>query len=269
MKVSAGLMKPSKDALAGRVILVTGAHGGAGSAVAHAVAASGGTPVLLGRRIPKLSALCDTLELTGAKPSAYPMDLSGATPEDYNALGTAIEAAFGRLDGIVHCAAEFKGLASVENTPIEDWLTGLHVNLTAPLLLTRALLPLLRQREDAAVLFLLDAPDRIAKPFWGAYGVAKHGLMGLVEILHAELSTSKVRVHGLIPGPMRTPLRGRAWFAENPGTVPEPSAYAGAITHLLACADAVLASQAIVEIEAEAEAAPKAAKPFALAVFQQ
>jgi len=256
---------PAKDALAGRVVLVTGAHGGMGSAVAHAIAASGGTPILLGRRVPKLNALCDALERAGSNPAIYPMDLSGATPDDYDNLRQAVESEFGRLDGIVHCAAEFKGLASIENMPVEDWLTGMHVNLTAPLLLTRALLPLLRARDDAAVLFLLDAHDRVAKPFWGAYGVAKLGLAGMAEILHAELENSPVRVHGLIPGAMRTPLRARAYFAENPGDVPEPSAYAGAVASLLAAGDATLDSQAIIELEAESTAP----KPFGLAVFAQ
>ncbi|MEZ5545467.1 MAG: SDR family NAD(P)-dependent oxidoreductase [Lysobacteraceae bacterium] len=263
MKLATTSLKPAKDALAGRVILITGAHGGLGQAVAHAVAGCGGVPILLGRRVPKLKALCEALELAGAEPVIYPMDLSGATPDDYETLRSTIESEVGKLDGVVHCAAEFKGLASVENMATQDWLIGLHVNLTAPLLLTRALLPLLRSREDAAVLFLLDAHERTAKPFWGAYGVAKHGLVGLVELLHAELESSPVRIHGLIPGPMRTQLRGRAWFAEDPGTVPEASAYAGACAYLLGSEGAAQRSQAIIELEA---AMPK---PFGLAVLAQ
>lgn len=263
MKIPTASLRPAKGSLDGRVMLVTGAHGGLGQAVAHAIAGCGGTPILLGRRIPKLKALCDALELSGAEPAIYPMDLSGATPDDYETLRATIERELGRLDGVVHCAAEFKGLASVENTATEDWLTGLHVNLTAPLLLTRALLPLLRQREDASLLFLLDAPERVAKPFWGAYGVAKHGLRGLVDILHAELDGSPVRVHGLVPGPMRTQLRGRAWFAEDPGTVPEASAYADACAYLLGSEGARLRSQAVIEMEASA------AKPFGLTVLAQ
>ncbi len=263
MKIPAVSLRPAGNSLAGRVVLVTGAHGGLGQAVAHAIAGCGGVPILLGRRVPKLKALCDALELVGAEPSIYPMDLSGATPDDYETLRATLENEVGRLDGVVHCAAEFKGLASVENLATQDWLTGLHVNLTAPLLLTRALLPLLRSREDAAVLFLLDAHERIAKPFWGAYGVAKHGLAGLAEILHAELEGSPVRVHGLIPGPMRTQLRGRAWFAEDPGTVPEASAYAGACAYLLGSDGAALRSQAVIEMQAQAP------RPFGLTVLAQ
>lgn len=220
--------------LAGRVILVTGAHGGLGEAAVRACAAAGATVVLLGRRVPKLTKLYDALEASGApQPAIYPLDLAGATPDDYADLAAAIERDCGRLDGIVHCAAEFKGLVSLENTPPEDWHRALHVNLTAPMLLTRACLPLLRQREDAAVVFVLDDPARTGRALWGGYAVSKFALAGLVEVLCDELDRSPVRVHGLLPGPMRTALRGKAYFAEDPGEVPEASAYAAACVRLL------------------------------------
>lgn len=224
--------------LAGRTILVVGAHGALGEAAARACAAHGATVVLLGRRVPKLTRLYDALEAGGApQPAIYPLDLAGASADDYAQLAQSIERDCGRLDGILHCAAEFKGLVSLENTDHDDWQRALQVNLTAPMLLTRACLPLLRQREDAAVVFVLDDPARIGKAFWGAYAVAKAGLAGLVEVLHDELETSSVRVHGLLPGPMRTALRGKAYFAEDPGQVPDASAYAAACVRLLAGAD--------------------------------
>lgn len=220
--------------LAGKVILVVGANGALGEAVVRGSAAAGATVVLLGRRVPKLGKLYDALEAAGTpQPAIYPLDLAGATPDDYAALAATLEREFGRLDGIVHCAAEFKGLVSIENTPDEDWHRALHVNLTAPMQLTRACLPLLRQREDAAVVFVLDDPARTARALWGGYAVSKAALAGFVDVLRDELASSPVRVHGLQPGPMRTALRGKAYFAEDPGQVPEASAYAPAIVRLL------------------------------------
>ena len=228
-------LHPASGALAGRTVLVTGASGALGESAARACAAAGATVVLLGRRVPKLGRLFDALVAEGAAtPAIYPLDLEGATPDDYADLAEALQRDCGGIDGVLHCAAEFKGLASIENSPPEDLLRALHVNLAAPLLLTRALLPLLRQREDAAVVFVLDDPARVGKAFWGGYGVAKHGLAGAVSVLHDETEHSTVRVHGLQPGPMRTPLRGKAYFAENPGEVPEAAAYAPACVALLA-----------------------------------
>ena len=227
-------LQPAPDALAGRTILVTGASGALGEAAARACAAAGATVVLLGRRVPKLGRLSDAFHAEGLPPPAiYPLDLEGATPDDYADLAETLQRDCGGLDGLLHCAAEFKGLASIENSPPEDLLRALHVNLAAPLLLTRALLPVLRQREDAAVVFLLDDPARVGLAFWGGYGIAKHGLAGAVAVLHAETERSSVRVHGLQPGPMRTALRGKAWFAENPGEIPEAARYAPACVALL------------------------------------
>lgn len=228
---------PTADTLAGRVVLVTGANGGLGEAVVHACAAAGAQVVLMGRRLPKLTRLYDALVAAGAPtPALYPMDLAGATPDDHADMAQALEREFGRLDGIVHGAAEFKGLVSLENLPLEDWFTGLHVNLTAPFLLTRACLPLLRKSPDARVLFPLDDDQYGRRAFWGSYGIAKQAQRSLIATLRNELANSTVRVHGVQPGPMRTALRARAWFGEDPAALPLPQAYAPAIACLLGAA---------------------------------
>lgn len=230
---------PAADALAGRVVLVAGANGGLGQAAAKAIAAAGATVVLLGRRVPKLSRLYDAIEQAGGpQPAIYPLDLEGATPADYAELAERIEAELGRLDGILHAAAHFGGLRSVESTEPEDWIRALHVNLTAPLLLTRACLPLLRRSEDAAVVFVQDDAARIRRAYWGGYAIAKAGLEGALAVLHDETANSPVRVAALRPGPMRTPLRARAWFGEDPATVTPPEAYAPACVFLLSPAGA-------------------------------
>jgi NAD(P)-dependent dehydrogenase (short-subunit alcohol dehydrogenase family) len=230
---------PPADALAGRVVLVTGAHGGLGAAAAVGIAAAGATVVLLGRRVPKLNRVYDAIEQAGgAQPALYPLDLEGATPTDYAELAERLQAELGRLDGILHAAAAFAGLTPLALTEPEDWLGALHVNLSAPLLLTRACLPLLQQSGDAAVVFVADDPERVAHAYWGGYGVAKQGLLALVPMLAEELSNGPVRVSALMPGPMRTSLRGRAWFGEDPAASTPPEAFVPALVHLLSPAGA-------------------------------
>lgn len=232
----AAQFQPAADALAGRTILITGAHGGLGSAAAHACARAGAQVVLLGRRVPKLNRLYDAIEAAGGPaPAIYPLDLEGAGPDDYARLAESLDGE-GGLDGLLHCAAHFKGLASIENGDPLDLLCGLHVNLAAPLLLTQACLPLLRRRDDAAIVFVTDDPARVGRAFWGSYAIAKQALIGAIAVLHAETENSAVRVHGLQPGPMRTALRGRAYFAENPGEIPEAEACAPACVQLLSTA---------------------------------
>lgn len=217
--------------LRGRVVLVTGAAGGLGAAVALRAGAAGATVVLLGRRVKPLEKLYDALRESGApEPAIYPLDLEGASASDYAQLAEAIERECGRLDAIVHAAARFDGLMALEHTDPLDWLRGLHVNLAAPALLTRACLSLLRRAPVATVLFVQDEGSRAN---WGAYGVAKAGLAGLIKQLGAELENSSVAVLGIAPAPMRTALRQKAYFAENPNDVDPPEHVAARIVELV------------------------------------
>ena len=225
--------KPAQGALAGRVVLVSGAYGGLGAAAAQACAHAGATLVLLGRKVPKLNRLHDACTRTGAEAMLYPLDLEGAAPDDYAELAERLHGEFGRLDGLLHCAAEFRGLTPLEHTDPAAFARALHVNLTAPWWLSQACLPLLRRAEDAALVFALDDPARVSQAYWGGYGVAQHGLSALVGMLAAELANSSVRVSALQPGPMRTPLRARAYADDAPEAAHGPDAYAEACVTLL------------------------------------
>lgn len=221
------------DALKDRVVLVTGAAGGLGKAAALAIARAGGTPILLGRKTRPLEKLHDEAVVAGAEPAIYPLDLEGATPRDYEDMAAAIERDFGRLDGIVNCAAHFSGLQPAALVEPLDWLRTLHVNLSAPFLLLQACLPLLQRASDASVVFVADDLDLVGKANWGAYGVAKHALAGMVTILHQEWDSGPLRVHALLPPPLRTALRRTAYFGENSMQLPAPERMAPALVYLL------------------------------------
>ena len=129
--------------LEGRVVLVAGAHGGLGAAASVACAQAGATTVLLGRKVPKLNRLYDAVAAVGPEPALYPLDMEGASPDDYAQLSATLESEFGRLDGLLHCAAEFPGLTPLAQTDPAAFARAIHVNLTARWWLTQACLPLL------------------------------------------------------------------------------------------------------------------------------
>lgn len=226
-------------ALAGRVVLVSGAHGGLGSAASLACAQAGARVVLLGRKVAKLNRVHDAIAALGspplpvASPLLYPLDLEGATPDDYAELAARIDAELGRLDGVLHCTADFPGLTPLEQTDPAAFARAVHVNLTAPWWLTQACLPLLRRAPDAAVVFALDDPARVGQAFWGGYGIAQHALAALVPMLQTELANTPVRVSALQPGPMRTALRAKAYVEEDDRLLHDPAAYADACVTLL------------------------------------
>ncbi len=222
------------DTLAGRVILVTGASGGLGQAVSMACAAAGASVVLLGRNVRALESVYDSIKAAGgSEPAIYPLNLEGASPRDCDGVAAAIERDLGGLDGVVHAAARFDGLTPLDVLPAEEWLRVLQVNLTAPFLLMQALLPLLQARTDSAAVFVLDDLERMRRAHWGAYGVAKAGLETLAAILHQEHDAGPLRVHALLPAPMRTALRKMAWFGEDTLRHPLPAVTAMAVVYLL------------------------------------
>lgn len=232
--ISATTTSLTADALRERVVLVTGATGGVGRASTIACARAGATLVLLGRNVRALEKLYDEIEaLAVSKPAIYPLDLAGATASDYDDLAVAIERDCGRLDGVIHAASHFDTLQPLAQQTPEEWSRTQQVNVTAPFLLTRAVLPLLGERERAALVFVLDDPQRIGKSFWGSYGISKQALAGLVSILHEETENSSIRVHTLLPGPMRTKFRRAAYFGEDTMMHPEPTAAGVAAAFLL------------------------------------
>ncbi|BCT92977.1 short-chain dehydrogenase [Lysobacter helvus] len=227
--------------LAGRVVLIAGAHGGLGTAASMACARAGATVVLLGRRVRNLERLHDAIAKdpqVASAPVLYPLDLEGATPDDYAELAQRIGDAYGRLDGLLHCAAEFRGLTPLEHTDPATFARALHIGLTAPWWLTQALLPVLRKSDDPAVVFVVDDAARVSQAYWGGYGLAQHGRGALVGMLHAELAGTPIRVSGLQPGPMRTALRAKAYVDDQDLDARDPALAAAACVALLSPAGA-------------------------------
>ncbi|MCC4604213.1 SDR family NAD(P)-dependent oxidoreductase [Xanthomonas campestris] len=224
--------------LTGRVVLITGAAGGLGSAAARACAQAGATVVLLGRKLRPLERVYDTVAALGAEPLLYPLDLAGATPDDYAALAQRLQSELGGVSGVLHCAADFAGLTPAELAAPDAFARTIHVNLTARAWLTQACLPLLRQQDDAAVVFVVDDPARVGQAYWGGYGAAQHAQRGLLASLHHETAAGPVRLHGLQPGPMRTALRARAFTHQEDADAADPARYAAACVTLLSLAGA-------------------------------
>ena len=208
---------PPNDLLQDRVVLITGAANGIGHALACSLAAHDATTVLLDRDVAGLEKTYDEIVAAGhPAPALYPMDLQGASPDDYLELASTLEKEFQRLDGLIHNAAQLGALVPFANFDNELWFQTLQVNLNAPFLMTTACLGLLNNSPDASIIFSSDTTGRKGKAYWGAYGVSKAALEGFMQILADELEAStSVRVNSIDPGPVRTALRLMAYPAED------------------------------------------------------
>jgi NAD(P)-dependent dehydrogenase (short-subunit alcohol dehydrogenase family) len=223
------------DLLSGRVILITGAGSGLGRALAIECARAGAAVILSGRNLPKLERVYDEIAaLAAATPAIAILDLALATAVDYDALARVIGAEFGKLDGVVHAAAQLGDRTPLEQYDVPTWCRVLHVNLTAPFILTQVLLPYLRKSADASVIFVSSGVVKQSRPYWGAYAVAKSGLESVRSMLSEELQGEpNIRVNSVNPGRMRTAMRAAAYPAEDPNSLPTPASVSGAFLYLL------------------------------------
>jgi NAD(P)-dependent dehydrogenase (short-subunit alcohol dehydrogenase family) len=217
-----------------QVILITGAGGGIGRVAAVTLAKAGAHIILLDKSIPKLEKTYDDIVAIGApEPILYPFDLAGATERDYLDMAERIENSYGSLQGLLHCAVEFIAFTPMSLLDTKDWGHSLNVNLNAPFLLTRVLLPLLQKSKQASIVFTSDSAVRAAQAYTGAYGVSKIALEALAKILAEELESShKIRVNTLIPGPVDSPLRTRAFPGEDKSELPPATSLAPAFLYL-------------------------------------
>ena len=207
-----------------KVILITGASAGIGRVAALTCARYGATVILLGRNIKKLEAVYDEIEQNSwPMPAIYPLNLEIASDTDFIKLAETVEQEFGRLDGLLHNASILGALKPISQFPTSEWLQIMQVNLNAAFMLTRELLPLLRQADRASVIFTSSGVGHKGRAHWGAYGVSKFATEGLMQVLaDEEEGVSDVRFNSINPGGTRTAMRASAFPGEDPHSLPTP-----------------------------------------------
>lgn len=206
-----------------KTIFLTGACGGLGSSLSLALCQAGVDVIVSDKNPRSLNLMCDKIvEQGGKEPVVFPMDLTGATPNDFLKLSESIESKLGRLDAMIHAAVEFSGLTTFQHYNPTRWLKEMQINLNSPVFLTQALLPLIK-KSKGKIIFTLDDEATIKKAYWGAYGISKGAIKQFAEMLNDELESSDVMVHTVTPPPMKTQLRSKAWPAEDNQHLKDPS----------------------------------------------
>lgn len=213
---------PPDALLKDRVILVTGAGDGIGLAVANDCAAKGATVVLVGKTVSKLEKAYDTICAADyAEPVIFPMDLRTATWDDYQTMAGALREQLGGLNGLVLNAATVPSLMPFQQITPQQYSELMTVNLHSPFLMIQACLELMRNSADPAIVF---STHRSNRAYWGTFGIAKAGLVGMLDILAHEMDVADnpVRVNGVDSGPVYSNLRRMIYPAETPQQVASP-----------------------------------------------
>lgn len=185
-------------------VLITGASRGIGRATALACAARGAELGLLGRPTGEQR---ETAQLCMKAGSPGVLSLSA----DVSRAGEVERAAaefldhFGPPDALIHNA----GIAArtrIEDTSLASWDEHIKVNLSAPFVLTRALLPAMRARGSGRIVFVGSISSTLGTANLSAYCATKWGLIGFMKSLAAELSDSGLMACAVLPGSVDTQM---------------------------------------------------------------
>jgi short-subunit dehydrogenase len=177
--------------IAGSTVLLTGATGGIGHAIARALAERGASLILSGRRVDVLEPLAE--ELDGR---ALAVDL--AEPAEIERL--VREA--GEVDILVANAA-LPAAGTLDSFSLQEIDRALDVNLRAPIVLAHALAPAMVKRGSGHLLFMSSLAGKAATPGTALYNASKFGLRGFAAALRADLRTTGVGVSTVFPGFIR------------------------------------------------------------------
>jgi NAD(P)-dependent dehydrogenase (short-subunit alcohol dehydrogenase family) len=189
--------------LASAVVLVTGAAGGLGRAIAGTLARSGATVILADVRAREAKRAAVEIERHGGHAGAVELDLlDGEGIED---AVRAVLAEHGHIDVLVNNAGT-DVTAPAEELTIEQWDRIIGVNLRAPFIASRAVLGSMAERGRGHIVNVTSTAAKRAWPNASAYHASKWGLLGLSHALHAEARARNVKVTAVVAGGMRTPF---------------------------------------------------------------
>ncbi len=190
--------------LSGQIALITGAGQGIGKAIAIGCANAGARVALVARTTSDIQAVRNEIETMGGHAVAITADVTDA--QSVAAMVQQTKTELGPVDLLVNNAGRYLSIGPVEETDPAEWWQDVTVNLLGVYLCTRQVLPTMRRRNRGRILGMIGGGSDKPLPYGTAYGVSKAALMRFIESLAAELQGTNIKVFGLRPGFVRTPM---------------------------------------------------------------
>jgi gluconate 5-dehydrogenase len=189
--------------LSGKVALVTGAYRGLGFAIAQGLARAGASVVLNGRRIQAVEPAARALTAQSLKASTAIFDVTDR--DAVRAAVTAIESEHGRIDVLVNNAG-IQRRGALAGFSQEDWDDIIATNLTAPFVVSQAVLPGMIARKSGKIVHIASLMSELARPSVVPYTAAKGGVRQLTRGMAVELAPHNIQVNAIAPGYFATEM---------------------------------------------------------------
>jgi 3-oxoacyl-[acyl-carrier protein] reductase len=189
--------------------VITGASRGIGRATALELARRGRPLALIGRKSPGLDDTAESARRAGVRVETFACELE--QPEQIEIAAERILDRHGAPDAVIHNAAVIHR-APVEELSNADWNRQIDVNLRAPFLLTRALLPEMKRSRKGRFVFVSSISGTVGTPLSSAYNASKWGVIGFMKSLAEELKDSGVMAVAILPGSVDTKMLDGSGF---------------------------------------------------------
>ena len=189
--------------LAGKVSIVTGASQGIGKAVAILLARSGSRVVLAARSEPQLRSVSEEIFRQDGEALVIPTDLT--VDQEMERLVEQTIQTWGSVDILINNAGSGK-VAPVVKAKVSDWDETFRVNLRAPMVLSKLVLPKMMERGEGSIINMSSVSGKSGQANGSAYSASKFGLMGFTQSLFDEVREFGIRVAAICPGFVDTPL---------------------------------------------------------------
>lgn len=189
--------------LTGQVALVTGGARGLGAAISHMLGAAGAQVIIADIRVDLATQVALEIQADSGKARALPLDICDELQVQVTIAKIVEE--YGRFDILINNAGIDVTLP-VEELPIADWDRVLAVNLRAPFVLSKCVLPTMQQQQSGHIINITSTAAKRAWANASAYHASKWGLLGLSHALQVEARQFGVKVTAVIAGGMQTPF---------------------------------------------------------------
>ena len=189
--------------VAGKAAIVTGAGTGIGRAIALALAREGAKVAVAGRRREKLGEVAQAIRQAGGEALVTVCDVSSEA-DSYRAVKDA-EEAFGHVNVLVNNAGALS-VSTVESISVEEWDRLMATNLKGPFLMSRAVLPAMRQAGGGAIVNVGSVLGLVAMKDRAAYCASKGGVTMLTKAMALDHAQEKIRVNCICPAIVETDL---------------------------------------------------------------